>query len=200
MKKCVIFCSVMMVFFTSCSKQIDAIVTGNSKDVAVANQFVKYTIAAGKQYSDLNAYTPSTYSEQRFVVRFDSSAVYKTVSSSNQVDINKLFGFSDNNSQHHQFSARFGWRWSNNALRLFAYVYNDGVVSYKEIGTVAIGSDVNCSIKVSGSSYIFTLEDKVLTMPRTSPTEQAAGYKLYPYFGGDELAPHAISIWIKEIK
>jgi hypothetical protein len=200
MKKCVVFCSVLLVFFSSCTKQIDGIISGSTKDVALSNQFVQYTIAEGKQYCDQNVYTASTYSEQKFVVRFDSSAVYKTVASSNQVDINKLFGFSDNNAQHHQYSARIGWRWSNNALRLFAYVYNDGVVSYKELTTVAIGAEINCSIKVSGNSYVFTVGDKVDTMPRTSTTEQAVGYKLYPYFGGDEMAPHAISIWIKEIR
>jgi hypothetical protein len=200
MKKCLVFCSVLLVFFSSCTKQIDGIISGSTKDGAVSNQFVQYTIAEGKQYCDQNVYTASTYSEQKFVVRFDSSAVYKTVASSNQVDINKLFGFSDNNAQHHQYSARIGWRWSNNALRLFAYVYNDGVVSYKELSTVAIGAEINCSIKVSGNNYVFTVGDKVDTMPRTSTTEQAVGYKLYPYFGGDEMAPHAISIWIKEIR
>jgi hypothetical protein len=200
MKNCVIFCSVLMILFTSCSKQIDSLVNGGNKDIATANQFVKYTIAEGKQYCENNVYTSSSYSEQKFVVRFDSSAVYKTIASSNQVDINKLFGFSDNNSQHHQFSARFGWRWSNNALRLFAYVYNNGVVSFKEMGTVTIGADIDCSIKVAGSSYIFTMNEKTEILPRTSPTEQAVGYKLYPYFGGDELAPHTINIWIKEIR
>jgi hypothetical protein len=35
-------------------------------------------------------------------------------------------------------------------------------------------------------------------MPRKSTTIKAVGYKLYPYFGGDELAPHPVSIWIKE--
>ncbi|MGI8584585.1 MAG: hypothetical protein ACR2KX_20540 [Chitinophagaceae bacterium] len=33
---------------------------------------------------------------------------------------------------------------------------------------------------------------------RTSTTVKANGFKLYPYFGGDETAPHNIYIWIKE--
>lgn len=199
MKKCFFFCSVLLVLFTSCSKQIDGIINGGGKDAATANQFVEYTIGQGKQYCDQNYYTSSAYSEQKFVVRFDSSAIYQTAASSNQTDINKLFGFSDNNAQHHQYSARFGWRWSNNALRLFAYVYNDGIMSFKELGAVAIGADINCSIKVAGSNYIFTMGEQVTAMPRTSTTGQAIGYKLYPFFGGDETAPHPISIWIKEI-
>jgi len=36
-------------------------------------------------------------------------------------------------------------------------------------------------------------------MSRASSTATAVGYKLYPYFGGDEAAPHDINIWIKEL-
>jgi hypothetical protein len=36
-------------------------------------------------------------------------------------------------------------------------------------------------------------------MSRTAATEKAKGYRLYPYFGGDELAPHQINIWIKNL-
>ena len=37
------------------------------------------------------------------------------------------------------------------------------------------------------------------SLPRTSATSKAEGYKLYPYFGGDESAPHDIFIYIKEL-
>jgi hypothetical protein len=35
-------------------------------------------------------------------------------------------------------------------------------------------------------------------MPRLASTRKAKGYQLYPYFGGDEVAPHLINIWVKE--
>jgi hypothetical protein len=169
-----------------------------SKSTAFATGFEKYTIAEGQQYCDKNSFSSIQLSELRFTVKFDSSAIYKTLDPVNQLDINKLYGFSDNNALHHNFSARFGWRWSDNALRLFAYVYNTGVQTNKELGTVAIGAENSCSIKVAGDKYIFTLNGKTDTMPRASTTAEAVGYKLYPYFGGDEFAPHIISIWIKE--
>jgi hypothetical protein len=34
-------------------------------------------------------------------------------------------------------------------------------------------------------------------LPRLATTEKAKGYQLYPYFGGDEAAPHQVNIWIK---
>ena len=162
-------------------------------------QYVKYTIRAGQQYCDQSVYKQTNYAELKFVVKFDSTAVYQTASSNNQLDVNKLFGFSDNNSDHHQFSARFGWRWSDHGLHLFAYTYNSGEMTYEELGTITIGAEYNCSIKVTGDKYIFTLNDCTKTMERASATTTAVGYMLYPYFGGDEVAPHDINIWIKEL-
>ena len=157
-----------------------------------------YTIRQGNHYCDDNIFTDIETAELKFSVRFDSSAIYQTNAPENQEDINKLFGFSDNESQHHLFSARFGWRWSNSTLRLFSYVYNNGELSYQEIGTVQIGTEYNCSIVVTGNSYIFRINDLETVMPRTSTTTMAKGFKLYPYFGGDETAPQDIRIWIKE--
>jgi hypothetical protein len=134
-----------------------------------------------------------------FVVRFDSSAIYETQLAENQYDINKLYGFSDNNTDHHQYSARFGWRWSDKALRLFAYVYNEGAVTSKELTRIDIGTEINCSIKLNGAHYLFTANGTTTEMPRLSTTEKAKGYQLYPYFGGDELAPHQINIWISPL-
>jgi hypothetical protein len=187
----------------SCSKkqaQADSHIATTDPPAKSPGDYVKYSIQKGAQYCDETGYVAVECNELAFKVRFDSSSVYKNIDAKNQGDINKLLGFSDNNALHHQYSARFGWRWSNNALRLFAYVYNASVMSFKEIGTVKIGEENNCSIKVNGDTYIFTLNDQQVVMPRASTTPLAEGYKLFPYFGGDELAPHTISIWIKEIK
>ncbi len=82
-------------------------------------------------------------------------------------------------------------------MRLFAYVYNQGAVVSKELATVAIGAETNCSIKVTNSNYLFTVNGNTTPLPRLATTENAKGYQLYPYFGGDETAPHQINIWIK---
>jgi hypothetical protein len=110
-----------------------------------------------------------------------------------------LYGFSDNNSDHHQFSARFGWRWSDKALRLFAYIYNEGTVVSKELTTIAIGTEINCSIKVAGTNYLFTVNEVTTQLPQSASTGKAKGYQLYPYFGGDEVAQHQINIWIRPV-
>jgi hypothetical protein len=193
--------SIAVLIFQSCSKQIDTIDTATSSkkgSETVSNEYIQYTIQKGQQYCDKSVFVPVKCNQLSFKVKFDSSAIYKTVADSNQSDINKLYGFSDNNAAHHEYSARFGWRWSDNALRLFAYDYNNSVMSFKELGTVQIGVENTCSIKVLGNEYVFTLNGIETKMPRASTTTLAEGYKLFPYFGGNELAPHNISIWIEE--
>lgn len=188
-----------VISFVSCSKMTEAIVDKTSTSNTPPGQFTRYTIEKGNQYCNGNNYKPVEISELRFVVKFDSSAIYETRLAENQYDINKLYGFSDNNADHHQYSARFGWRWSGNALRLFAYIYNKGVVTSKELTTVAIGEENNCSIKVTSTNYVFTVNEITGQLPRMATTEKAEGYQLYPYFGGDEVAPHRINIWIKNL-
>ncbi len=209
MKMKLIILSIAVLSLASCTKSVEN-VTGNittnsiaAKGQSVAatasKQFVQYMILKGQQYCDKSTYEAVKCDSLSFVVKFDSSAIYQTANATNQDDINKLFGFSDNNAQHQQYSARFGWRWNKNALRLFGYIYNNGVRSSKELGTVDIGTENSCSIKVSENTYIFTLNGQSQTMQRQSKTVKAEGYKLFPYFGGDEMAPHAIEIWIKEL-
>lgn len=181
----------------SCNKTTDAISGNVPKDNS--GQFVKYTIKKGNQYCDGNTFRQIETNEMKFVVRFDSSAIYQTTSAENQYDINKLYGFSDNNGDHQQYSARFGWRWSADALRLFAYVYNAGLVTSKELKSIAIGAETRCSIKITSTNYIFSVNDVNYPLPRMASTEKAKGYQLYPYFGGDEVAPHEINIWIKNV-
>jgi hypothetical protein len=195
-----------VVLSSSCQKGIEAVTipsehtTPPKSETGRATGYIDYNIAKGEQYCDKSTFEKVEYEELKFTVKFDSSAIYKTVDTTNQSDINKLFGFSDNNTQHHEFSARFGWCWSpKNGLCLFGYIYNNSVRRSKLLGAISIGEPHNCSIKVTPTSYIFTLDGVAETMPRASITLKGSGYKLFPYFGGDEVAPHDIKILIKEL-
>ncbi len=131
----------------------------------------------------------------KFMAKFDNSAIYQTVIPNNQKDINKLWGFSEGfNNQYN--SARMGWGYSNGAIRLYGYVYSKGVRYSKEITTVVPGEEINCSIKISGSTYIISAKGISVSLPRGTTAAKANGYQQYPYFGGDETAPHDIYISI----
>ena len=199
---------IVLCFIISCTKQIkpsdefmqlEAQGQAASKGAPVTTtQFTQYTIRAGQHNCDQNSFKSVKTSEMKFMARFDNTAVYQTLDPWNQYDINKLWGFSE--GLNHQYnSARIGWAWNDGALRLYAYAYKNGVPQYQEITPVTIGTDITCSIKLSGNSYIFTVNGIAVTLPRASSTATASGYQLYPYFGGDEVAPHTIYIWLKNL-
>ncbi|HMP94841.1 MAG TPA: hypothetical protein PKD90_18320 [Phnomibacter sp.] len=129
------------------------------------------------------------------MARFDNSAIYRTIDPRNQLDINKLYGFSE--GLDHQFnSARFGWRFSNDSVRLFAYVYANGKRSVAEICTVPLNEPIQCSIKVFPTAYLLSAGNNQVQMERGVASPIAKGFLQYPYFGGNETAPHDVYISI----
>lgn len=170
-----------------------------------ASTFKKYTIQQGAHYCDQNTISRVSGTSMNFVARFDSTAIYPAVITdyNHAYDVNKLWGFSEGISNQNN-SARIGWRWLDGQLQLFAYVYVNGTllrdpISYDPpyIKSVQIGSEINCSIAISGGSYVFTVDGVVVTTPRGATGTKYSGYQQYPYFGGTLTAPHLINIYIK---
>jgi hypothetical protein len=173
--------------------------------VQTSATFKKYTIQQGAHYCDQNVVSAVSGTTMNFVAKFDSTAIYPAVITdyNHAYDVNKLWGFSEGfNNQYN--SARIGWRWLNGELQLFAYVYVNGTllrdpISYDPpfIKSVQIGSEINCSIAISGSGYIFTVDGIVVQTTRGATGTKFRGYQQYPYFGGTLTAPHIINIFIK---
>lgn len=173
--------------------------TPTSPAPAPASNYISFRIKAGQNYCEGNNYPSINLQQLSFQVIFDSSAIYTTADAANQRDINKLYGFSDSMTHHHTNSARFGWNWYNNELHLHAYTYIHGTRKYKELTTIPLNTPITCSISVLPGQYIFTVNGSSTTLERGCEWEKAAGYKLYPYFGGDEPAPHDVVIKIREL-
>ncbi|MGZ8510531.1 MAG: hypothetical protein ACXWWA_09155 [Chitinophagaceae bacterium] len=164
--------------------------------LAVVPAYVTYLIRKGQHYSDKRPLKTVSTVEMKFYAKFDQSGIYQTVNPANQYDINKLWGFSEGfNNQYN--SARVGWGYSDGAIRLYGYVYSKGIRHSKEITSVTPGQEIYCSIKVSGSNYIFSANGTSVTLPRGTTASKASGFQQYPYFGGDEVAPHNVSIFIR---
>jgi hypothetical protein len=156
-----------------------------------------YVIDQGEHYSSYEA-SVFTGSSMAFVAMFDESAEYTSVDPVNQADINKLYGFSDCSSHHHDNSARFGWRWYDDELQIHAYTYVGGTRVSELMGTVGFDEEHDYAIEIDGSSYIFTLDNTSLTMDRGCSGGGGLRYRLFPYFGGDETAPHDVTILVEE--
>ncbi len=158
-----------------------------------------FRIRAGQNYCDSNAYPAATVTAVRFRVVFDSSCIYTNADPRNQADINKLWGFADSGTFHQINSARFGWNWQDGKMHLHAYCYVHGERQYRELGTVPLNKAQDCAVQVLPGRYIFTLNGKSDTVRRGSEETVARGYLLYPYFGGDETAPHEVRIRVQAL-
>lgn len=165
--------------------------------VAAGN--IIYRIKSGEHFSQQDNLRFTQKTTLTFRATFNESAVYQTVNPSNQGDINKLYGFSDCNSHHQTNSARFGWNWYNNGLQIYAYCYQNGKVTSQPIGTVNLNEKNTYQIQIAGNSYRFKLNETTVEIPRgCSDSANQTRYMLYPYFGGDEPAPHEITIALEE--
>lgn len=187
----------MMILLNSCSKVL------LKKEDPLASPYPGYKmwlIKQGNHYSEANGYAKFSGSIIQFRTIFDSTAIYTTQNSANQADINKLYGASDAGTHHHENSARFGWRWKNNAVEIHAYYYVNKERKSVYLGNAAIGKENYYSIAVEGNNYVFQFNDKKTRVERYSNAPAFDGYMLYPYFGGDETAPHDIKIHISNLK
>ena len=160
-----------------------------------------FKIKEGSHYHSgiLIYFSPRKY--HRWQAYFFENTIYESKTKENQLDINKLVGFSDCFSLHHQNSARFGWNWDleNKVMKLHAYSYNDSNRQYAFIKNVPLKTVLNLSLRAQGDEYIFIAGGVEVRLPRHCGSEWAFGYKLFPYFGGDETAPHDMNIWLKEL-
>lgn len=186
-------CALLLLATIACSKKVT---------LPEENPYPGYTeflIPAKQHYAVNNTYQTIDQKELRFMALFDSSCIYTNSNPENIFDINKLYGFSDCGSLHHENSARVGWLWNGKMIELYAYCYTGSVRKNVLLGTTAIGTPADLGISVQPNQYQFFYNGTITTVPRHCTNNSAQGYKLYPYFGGDETAPHDIRVFIKDL-
>lgn len=161
------------------------------------SQAIQYLIPRG-EHNAIQDYQSFATARLSFQAKFDSSAIYSTRDPQNQLDTNKLMGIADCGTHHHTNSARFGWRWFRGSLEIWAYCYVNGERSSLYLGTVPLGEYHSYRIRFEDGAYVFRLDQQQEVVMGRSCMGAAKGYKLFPYFGGDEPAPHDISVWVIE--
>jgi hypothetical protein len=121
-------------------------------------------------------------------------------------DINKLFGFSTT-WFHQRQSARVGWRCVGNKFEIVTYSYNNGKRENKEtdvLGVVEPGEMFYCTIEDTEKEYIYTFnkgfDNKVVTKKDKKKKDWFFfHYLLFPYFGGNKVAPHKMNIFVEKL-
>jgi hypothetical protein len=184
----------ILFLMASCQKVAEQLSLSTKK----TSNYTTYTIAKGQHECTPRPFKAVDEASINFIVKFNQSAVYTSQIAENQWDVNKLWGFSDG-WNHTINSARIGWSWRDGALRLHAFAHVNGQFVEQEITTVELGKDINCSIRIVGGYYMFNVNGVNVNIARATTGTTSRGYQLYPYFGGNETAPHDITIQIKTI-
>jgi len=179
----------ILLLLLSCTKEVDDL------------GFRVYTIPAGEHSSGSFINHPDN-SRISFQFILDESAIYETEIAENQHDVNKIYGVSDFGLRHQKYSIRLGWRYLNNELELCWLRHEEGRHSAATIRTIDTDVIYNATIDIKTFYYVIVIDNDT-TLVRRRPEGNwglLRRYYLYPYFGGNEYAPHDITIKIKEWK
>jgi hypothetical protein len=177
----------ILLFLVSCTKEIDDL------------GFRVYTIPAGEHSSGSFINHPNN-SKISFQFILDESAYYETEIPENQDDVNKIYGMSDFGVRHQKYSIRLGWKYMNNELQLCWLRHEQGIHSSAKIRIIEPDVIYNATIDIKTFYYVIVIDNDT-TLVRRRPEGNwglIRRYYLYPYFGGNEYAPHDITIKIKE--
>lgn len=158
---------------------------------------MKYTIKKGNHYSNFNLPKLIFSDTLKFKCSFDKNCLYEFINKDSG-DLSKLVGLSDNYI-HMKDSIRIGWRNMDNSnvieLHVFAHVDSKMISTYLcsvEPNTEFIGSIlIYENVYMVDVTYKNTTYSK--TIARTSKFPNIR-YMLKPYFGGDNTAPHDMTI------
>lgn len=105
--------------------------------------------------------------------------------------IHKIWGYSYRISPHIH-SARLGVKLFADYMRLVTYIYDGGIrLREKKIIDLPYGSAFASSIDWDMGFYVFRVDDAEVS--QSVGHIPGAGIYLYPYFGGQETAPHNIT-------
>lgn len=183
-------------FFYSCEK--DTVVVAPAENPLLDTKRTEYLIKQGNHFCEQNGPELMIDPVIRATVTFDSSAAYTSLDTVNQGDVNKLIGFSDCNTNHQENSARLGWSWNGKKIALYAYAYSNKARIIKALGNVDVNQSFPCSVTVGAGYYYFKVNNRTDSIARFCTGHTGYRYKLFPYFGGDEAAPHDVRIIIVE--
>ena len=177
----------ILFLLVSCAKEVDDL------------GFRVYTILEG-QHSSGVFINYADNSRIKFDFMLNESAYYETEIPENQHDVNKIYGVSDFGVRHQKYSIRLGWRYLNEQLELCWLKHEDDVHSSATIKIIQPDVIYSAIIDINTFYYVIVIDNDT-TLVRRRPKGNwglKRRYYLYPYFGGNEYAPHDITIKIKE--
>lgn len=172
------------------------------KEEVIPSKAMTFTIKKGSHNSLPEMLALVKEEKISFKATLTQSAGYFLDYENNQM--NKLFGFSDCSTAHHENSARFGWMSINNRMAVYPYTYINGTRSYTDkdpIAEIELGREYTYHIRIRGNKYIFEVETpqgiKSQIWDRGCSGTKDIKYTLTPYFGGKTPAMHEMKIKVE---
>jgi len=154
----------------------------------------KYVIKKGQHKSIVNI-VPLYGGGIKSSCRFDSSAIYD-LGNENQGDWNKLIGFSED-IRIHDNSARISWRWNieREQIDLGYYCYVNSEVIKGHLYWLDINEPIQFMIRddQEKQNYVIDIFGNYKTVHHGQKFDDKKFWS-YPWFGGDEVAPHDITV------
>ena len=134
----------------------------------------------------------------KFSFKFLSDPSYILNNKADQGDTNKIFGILDS-WDHQKHSVRIGWRYDAKLKKAICsvYFYRDGKHYIEDLGEIVQNKPYVCYIDILQDSYTIIALDKKVIIPRTSRW-WGPRYFLFPYFGGQQVAPKQFKIEINK--
>ena len=129
---------------------------------------MEYIIKKGRHYSNWFNFPFFTLRRSiKFQFMIDSSSHY-TFNNEDDYDWNKLFGLS-NSWNHHQSSARIGWRRLNEEqYQICLYTYDNGVRVISREMNLDYNTYYGARIIVSTNNFYLLFKDSSIILPRKS--------------------------------
>jgi len=165
-----------------------------------------YTIPKGKHRSGFR-FSPKAFKDNlEFTFRLFYQCHFYPVKV-DDFDINKIFGISF--GYPHDDSIRLGWvpcKGEPTLFELYAYYYNQGERKSMLLGKHRYHLEIQCEMSFipNGNEIIMWIVDyadntkQCYNIPFVFP-EFKHGYLLYPYFGGNNKAPHDMKIEVSRV-
>lgn len=148
---------------------------------------MKYTIKKGRHFSNftINRLFPFCSSKISGTVKFDKKCLVQGEISGH----NKLTGISS--LKIHENSGRLVWQSDGALLKIYGYVYNNGVRREQYITSLLKEKKYNYSVSFKSGFWRFEINNITVYL------KGSLGFwkmRAYPYFGGVSTAPVQMSI------
>jgi len=149
---------------------------------------MKYTIKKGRHFATLtwNRLFPFSSKIDKGTVKFSKECLAIAPISGH----NKLTGIAG--LDNHKNSGRLVWQSDGNMIKIWGYVYKDGVRTEKYITSLEVEKEYEYEIRIRKYIWHFLIDNKLVSLKGKIGFWK---FKQYPYFGGLSPAPLTMSIW-----